>query len=101
MSLFKPGDKVVFILDYWLLLANYEIRGPYPKKGRVYCVEKVGLGLIQIGISLVGSSVFGKRLGTEVGFSELMFRKLEDVQKENIEINNLIMEARQLLDAME
>ena len=101
MSLFKPGDKVVFVYDYWTLFENYRVEGPLPEKGRVYCVAKVDLGLLRIGIALVGSSVFGTRFGTEVGFSELMFRKLEDVQKENIEINNLIMEARHLLDAME
>lgn len=101
MNKFKPGDKVVFTYDYWTLFDGYEIRGIPPEHGKVYCVTKVGLGLLKVGIALAGTSVFGKRLGTEVGYSELMFEKLEDVQQENIAIKQLIEEAKRLEASMD
>lgn len=76
----------------------YIREGPDLVMNKVYVVEKVGLGLLGNGVRLVGHSLRTVDNSIDVGYSELLFRSLDDVQKENKAIREMIEEARRYLD---
>lgn len=105
---FKPSDKVVCILpeDFvaWAFPEDaYIIYGELPQPNHVYTVREVitcpytGLEVLY----LIGIKLSAHASGPDYGFLSEYFRKLEEIQAENREkqeMDQLLKEAQELIN---